>query len=214
MKKGILLFLFLSLPVLMTAQGVWERPTFEEGKEEVTTEKSKSKEDEKYLRGAVTEIDGKVKWVLDLEVPGKSAQEIYDLMLDYLNTLTKGKDQLPGSQVSLVNKEEHVIVATIKEWLIFKSTILALDRTRFNYVLKMECHDGRLKVELGRIKYIYGEEGSKIFTYKAEEWITDKLAMNKKGTRLYRVSGKFRRRTIDRKDELFSEIRELLTKEK
>ena len=78
----------------------------------------------------------------------------------------------------------------------------------------MECHDGRLKVELGRIKYIYGEEGSKIFTYKAEEWITDKLAMNKKGTRLYRVSGKFRRRTIDRKDELFSEIRELLTKEK
>ena len=78
MKKGILLFLFLSLPVLMTAQGVWERPTFEEGKEEVTTEKSKSKEDEKYLRGAVTEIDGKVKWVLDLEVPGKSAQEIYE----------------------------------------------------------------------------------------------------------------------------------------
>ena len=214
MKKNILISLLLSFPMLLTAQGVWERPTFDDGKEEITTESSKSKEDEKYLKGAVTEVDGKVKWVLDLEVPGKSANEIYDIMLKYLNTLTKGEEQLPGSQVSLVNKEEQIIVATMKEWLLFKSTILALDRTKFNYVLKMECYDGRLKVELGRIKYIYGEQGSKIYTYKAEEWITDELAMNKKGTRLYRVSGKFRRRTIDRKDELFSEIREYLTKEK
>ena len=41
---------------------------------------------------------------------------------------------------------------------------------------------------------------------KAEEWITDKYALNKKGTKLSRISGKFRRKTIDRKDNIFQRI--------
>ena len=47
-------------------------------------------------------------------------------------------------------------------------------------------------------------EGQNGILYKAEEWITDKLAVNKKGTRLYPRSGKFRRMTVDRVEAIFN----------
>ena len=40
--------------------------------------------------------------------------------------------------------------------------------------------------------------------YRAEEWITDKEAVNKKGTKLYPKSGKFRRLTVDRVEAIFA----------
>ena len=47
-------------------------------------------------------------------------------------------------------------------------------------------------------------------TYRAEDWITDKWGLNKKQTKLARVSGKFRRKTIDRKDYLFEKLGEMV----
>ena len=49
-------------------------------------------------------------------------------------------------------------------------------------------------------------------TYYANEWITDRYGLNKKKTKLARVSGKFRRKTIDRKDYLFEKFTIALTK--
>ena len=46
--------------------------------------------------------------------------------------------------------------------------------------------------------------------YSAEEWITDDNAVNKKNTRLYPGTAKFRRKTIDRKDMLFETIKNML----
>ena len=60
-----------------------------------------------------------------------------------------------------------------------------------------------------RIYYLYEEERNPQ-TYKAEEWIDDKNALNKKQDKLLRVSAKFRRKTIDRKDYLFRKFDELL----
>lgn len=62
---------------------------------------------------------------------------------------------------------------------------------------------------MSRVKYKYATQG-KSETYLAEKWITDKEAVNKKHTRLYPISGKFRRKTIDRKDEIFETLREAL----
>ena len=45
---------------------------------------------------------------------------------------------------------------------------------------------------------------------RAEEWITDKEGLNKSKTKLSKISGKFRRKTIDRKDEIFATITEAL----
>ena len=46
----------------------------------------------------------------------------------------------------------------------------------------------------------------------AENWITDKYGLNKNKTKLSRMSGKFRKKTIDRKDEIFNTIKVNLLK--
>ena len=62
---------------------------------------------------------------------------------------------------------------------------------------------------MDRISYKYEEERNKQ-VYKAEEWISDDNAVNKKNTKLYRGSAKFRRKTIDRKDQIFETVKNVL----
>lgn len=143
-------------------------------------------------------------------MPGKNAQQIYDIVLNYLVDLVKQENQLEGSSVSLVNKQEHKIAASIKEWLVFKNQFLALDRAKFFFNLLVECSDNHIKVDMRRINYLYEEERGDGAHFRAEEWITDKYALNKKGTKFYKGSGKFRKKTIDRKDELFEAIKNAL----
>ena len=59
-----------------------------------------------------------------------------------------------------------------------------------------------------RIYYLYDEERNPQ-TYNAEEWITDEYGLKKNKDKLSRVSGKFRRKTIDRKDYLFNKMANL-----
>ena len=95
------------------------------------------------------------------------------------------------------------------EWLVFKSIAIYLDQTRFRYVLSVKCDDGKAEVTMSHIRYLY-EENRNPQHYKAEDWITDDEAVNKKNTRLYPNSGKFRRKTIDRKDFIFNKLETLL----
>ena len=206
MKKLIVLMM-LALPMSVIAQNVWEKP--KEEKVEKAEKVKKPNKDEKYLRGAVPIVDGDVQWTLDVDVPGKSAQEIYDKMFKTLTDLTKSEGQLEGSAVTLVNKQDHIVVANVREWLLFSSSLLSLDRTKFNYTLIARCSDGHLNMTMNRISYKYDEERTNQ-VYKAEEWISDDAAVNKKNTKLYRGSAKFRRKTIDRKDQIFETIRNVL----
>jgi colicin import membrane protein len=84
-----------------------------------------------------------------------------------------------------------------------------LDQTRMLYVLKVRCYDGKADIQMANIRYVY-DENRNPQNYTAENWITDKEALNKKGTRVLPVSGKFRRKTIDRKDFLFNKFESLL----
>lgn len=206
MKKLIVLMM-LALPMSVIAQNVWEKP--KEEKVEKAEEVKKPNKDEKYLRGAVPIVDGDVQWTLDVDVPGKSAQDIYDKMFKTLTDLTKSEGQLEGSAVTLVNKQDHIVVANVREWLLFSSSLLSLDRTKINYTLIARCSDGHLNMTMNRISYKYDEERTNQ-VYKAEEWISDDAAVNKKNTKLYRGSAKFRRKTIDRKDQIFETIRNVL----
>ena len=206
MKKLIVLMM-LALPMSAIAQNVWEKP--KEEKVEKAEEVKKPNKDEKYLRGAVPIVDGDVQWTLDVDVPGKSAQDIYDKMFKTLTDLTKSEGQLEGSAVTLVNKQDYIVVANVREWLLFSSSLLSLDRTKFNYTLIARCSDGHLNMTMNRISYKYDEERTNQ-VYKAEEWISDDAAVNKKNTKLYRGSAKFRRKTIDRKDQIFETIRNVL----
>lgn len=178
---------------------LWSSTINSEKKPEMTKEEIQNI----YLApNAVPEVNGEIQWTCDIDVAGKTAQQIYERTLAILDNIIKEPIQLERSKIAITNEKEHNIVATMQEWLTFTSNALVLDRTKMNYVLQALCSDGHLKLILDRITYNYEVQGKKEF-YKAEEWINDKNAVNKKRTRLYPSSGKFRRKTIDRKNELF-----------
>lgn len=205
MKK--LFFTMLALvPLTLWAQdNTWEINEDEDVKQEV---KVKTKVDPKYLKGAVPEVNGQVVFSKHIEAPGKTASQIYDIMLQYMERLTKTSYQI-DSKISSSDAQNHEIVGIYQEWLVFKNTALSLDRTRFFYALRAQCSDGAVDVEMLRIRYLYEEERTPQ-RMTAEEWITDKESVNKKNTKLMPMSGKFRRKTIDRKDYLFNKFESLL----
>ena len=204
MKKLFFTMLAL-LPLTLWAQdNSWEINEDEEVEQEV----KKTKVDPKYLKGAVPEVDGHVVFSKHIEVPGKSAAQIYDIMLQYMERLTKTSNQI-DSKIATADAQKHEIIGAYQEWLVFKKTALTLDRTRLFYVLHTQCSDGAVDIKLMRIRYLYEEERSPQ-RLSAEEWITDKEAVNKKNTKLLPLSGKFRRKTIDRKDFLFNKFESLL----
>lgn len=201
--KKILIALLTVMPLLASAQdNTWERIEVEE--------KSKDNPDAKYLvPNAVPEVDGMVKWQTTLTAEGKTADQIYDILLKQLTKMVAEPNQIANSAVILQDREKHELGAVFHEWLVFKDNVFNLDRTHFNFQLHVSITDGKADVSLDHITYDYDLE-RKPQHYTAEEWITDKYAVNKKHTKLYPISSKFRRKTIDRKDFIFNKFNSLI----
>ena len=200
--KQIITALALTLSMTAAAQdNSWEQ----------TTPSEKAAIDAKYLVGAVPEKDGRVVFETTIKVPGKSRAQLFDEMQKLMTAMTKEPGQLEKSNISTTEPENGLVVGAYQEWLVFKNKPLILDRTRLYYNLVAECSDGKVHLMMNRIYYIYDEERTPL-TYKAEEWITDRYGLNKKQNKLARVSGKFRKKTIDRKDYLFGRFEKALTK--
>lgn len=171
---------------------------------------AKLKEDPKYLEGAITfDEQGKIVFDTEIEAPGKSAAQLYDLVFDYMSGLTQDKES-KASRMALVNKDEHIIVNTMDEWLVFSNSFISLDRTECKYNLIAKITDGKVSLSINHINYIYEEGRQTGFKLPAEEVIIDKVALTKKKNDLARIFGKFRKKTIDRKDQIFSEIAALV----
>lgn len=171
---------------------------------------AKLKEAPKYLEGAITfDEQGKIVFDTEIEAPGKSAAQLYDLVFDYMSGLTQDKES-KASRMALVNKDEHIIVNTMDEWLVFSNSFISLDRTECKYNLIAKITDGKVSLSINHINYIYEEGRQTGFKLPAEEVIIDKVALTKKKNDLARIFGKFRKKTIDRKDQIFSEIAALV----
>lgn len=169
-----------------------------------------AKVDMKYLAGAITYNDeNKIEFTLDTDANGKTAKQIYDIVLKYMSELTQN-DQNIASRVALVNDAEHVIANTMDEWLVFSQSFISLDRTEFKYQLIARISDNHLNLSLCRIIYNYEEGRSTGFKEPAEEVISDKIALNKKQNDLAKIFGKFRKCTIDRKDQIFADLTALV----
>lgn len=171
--------------------------------------------DPKYLLGAVPETEGVVTFQKSLTVTDKSEQQVYDILLAYINNSIMS-NAIPNQQYSRLISEEKgngTIVARIEEYMTFSHVFLNLDRTRFRYLLSAKVTGQKVNITITQVSYYYNEdrEGKNGVNYKAEEWITDKVAVNKKGTRLYPRSGKFRMRTVDRVQEIFEGFKDALT---
>ena len=203
MKHLFIVASLMLLPLAAMAQdNTWEQP-----EKTATTVDPNAK----YLAGAVPEVDGRVIFSTTIKAPGKSAKQIFSALKIDMERITKESNQFEQSRITLADSSKMQVVGSYQEWLVFKNKPLNLDRTRFFYTLIADCRDGEATIQMTRIHYLYDEERLAL-TYRAEEWITDKWGLNKKQTKLARVSGKFRRKTIDRKDYLFDRFTKLLEK--
>lgn len=155
------------------------------------------RDDSKYLAGAVPEVDGKVVFTKEFSIPGMSQAEIYDRLVKWMDArLAKNEN---NSRVVFSDKEKGQIVGTGDEWIVFSSSALSLDRTKILYQLSVTCLPEKCTLEVEKIRFSYREGKEK---YTAEEWITDKYALNKAKTKLVRGLAKWRRKTVDFVDDL------------
>lgn len=186
MNKFTILFLtlFLSLPMAMKAASAKEK-----------------KDDTRYLAGAVPEVEGKVVFSKEFQIPGMSQAQIYDTMTKWMDERLK-ENQNIDSRIVFSDEAKGTIAGIGEEWIVFKSSALSLDRTLMNYQITVTCKPGNCLVELEKLRFTYRETEK----YKAEEWITDKYALNKTKTKLIRGLAKWRRKTVDFADDLFMDV--------
>ena len=150
----------------------------------VSAQKKAQNDDEKYLAGAVPEVDGKVVFTKEFSIPGMSADEIYKRTYAWMEARLKKNENT--SRIVYTTPEEGLIVGIGDEWIVFKSNALSLDRSRITYQLTATCQPEQCTLEISKIRYIYREGEER---YTAEEWITDEYALNKPKTKLVRGLG-------------------------
>ena len=122
----MLIAMMACLPLMGMAQNSWETEN---------TQGQQVNPDQKYLVGAVPVVDGKVQFTKEISAPGKSATQIYDIILKYFTQLTKEDNQLEQSRIVGKDSINHSVAGSYQEWLVFKNKPLVLDRTRFMYTL-------------------------------------------------------------------------------
>ena len=184
--KNLISLLFLCLPFLVHAQT-----------------------DEKYLEGAITLKNGKVTFSTEMVTPAMTKEQIYETILDWANKRFQPSEKM-NARVLFQNPEEGSIAIGGEEYLVFSNSALSLDRTRIYYQMKVLCENGKSNIEMSRIRYWYDEARDGGEKYEAENWIVDEWGLNKSKTKLAPICGKFRKKTIDLKDELFMEIQSVL----
>lgn len=164
-----------------------------------------NEQDPKYGKGAVPQDEnGMVCFTQAVAIPdGMSADMCYEILLNW----AKGRFAKPYAQAGRILNEDasaHRYIFHVDQMIYFKSTALSADESNISYNFSVSVKDGAFTMKMTDIKYRYEEGregGGKIFP--AEDWITDKEAYNRKGTKFLKSTGKFRIKTIDLKDILF-----------
>lgn len=187
MNKLTILFLtplLVCLPLTMNADALKEK-----------------KDDTGYLAGAVPEVDGKVVFSKEFQIPGMTQAQVFDTAMKWMEKRLK-ENKNEESRVVYSNVNESTIAGVGEEWIVFSSSALSLDRTLINYQITIVAKPENCLVELEKIRYTYRD----VEKYKAEEWITDKYALNKTKTKLVRGLAKWRRKTVDFANDLFIDV--------
>jgi hypothetical protein len=141
--------------------------------------------------------------------PAMTKEQIYETILNWANKRFQPTEKM-NARVLFQNPEEGSIAIGGEEYLVFSTSALALDRTRIYYQMKITCEHEKSNIEMSRIRYWYDEARNGGEKYEAENWIVDEWGLNKSKTKLAPICGKFRKKTIDLKDELFMEIQSVL----
>lgn len=160
----------------------------------------------KYLaQDAVVMKDGKVVFsdVVKL-AQGCSHQQARTVAMEWLG---KYLEQGNKGRNRIVTDEGMKVVAVAQKELVFQRSAFAYDKADMEYVITLYIKDGECTLDIDRIRYNYND-GNGYETIVAENYITYADAVNKKGTKLLPITGKFRRKTIDAAEEIFTSFRE------
>lgn len=179
----LLLIFFINIPLSINAN----------------EDKNKTKRDDpKYLINAVPEVNGKIVFSKEYKIAGMSKIDIFNRIHNWMG---KNLDAMKNekSRIAYSNKDEGVIAGMAEQWIVFSSTALSLDRTLIDYQLTAYCSTGYCKLTLSKIRYTYEEKEH----YVAENWISDKYALNKKKTKIVPGLAKWRINTIDLANDTF-----------
>ena len=168
----------------------------------------------KYLEGAIVEKDGKVYFERSIKGPTLSREHVYKTA--YLWLEDHLDDEGVKNPMIFENKEEpNTWMASVPEhFLVFKKTMISVDRTFIKYRIRLTADEESLKMEIWDITYEYYPGSAKEpERYTAEKCITDEYALDKTRTKLNRITSKFRIKTIDMVDEYAKELELLLNAE-
>ena len=186
MRRILVLLIAAVLPVLVAAQ-------------------DKNVALDKYLqKEAVPVKDGKVVFSESLHVmEGYSSAQLADIAKKCLEgIIAEGK----GKKNMIVSEKENSVAAVYQTDLVFQNTSLSLDKASMECLLMLNFKDGKCWLDVDRIKYAYND-GTGMETILAEDYITYGNSVNKKGTKLLPITGKFRKGTIDAMDAVFAAFR-------
>lgn len=155
---------------------------------------------------AVPVVNGEVEWVCNLPNTGKTDAQLRKGVDEFFKKL---KSQKAVTTVTALPSTDGSQSYAVVEVLTFTANFISLDQTQFSYVLEAKEQNGNASLTMSNLRYNY-KQNNKMERYSAEEWIVDKYAVNKKHTRLLPITGKFRRKTIDRKNELFQQFKDIV----
>lgn len=170
-----------------------------------------------YLAGAVPEQDGKVCFSATIPAEGRTAAQIYAGLSQWASfRFSAGVESGEWTDANYfkntdfaaireADAEQGLIVCAANEEMVFTNKMLAKDYTLISYTLRLEVMEGAVAATMTDIIYTYtlAEDDPERIT--AEDWISDAEAINKKG-QLHRTVARFRIKTVDLANELFTEI--------
>ena len=211
MKSLILTLMVAMLPFCVNAQntGIF-------GKKNTST---KVTDFTPYMQGAVPVENGLVTFSKTFTATGKSKEDLYRQIASwasarYMPNIENGKWTDPDYFRNLAYSSVKVsgdssdpktqIVCQGYEEIVFTNRILERDYAEIEYKLNIKINDGSVKATMTNIAYVYTFTSEKE-RVAAEAYITDETAFNKKGN-FIKQNRKFRVKTVDLANELFSEI--------
>lgn len=163
---------------------------------------------EKYLKaGAVPTVEGKVVFTDSVSiVDGYTSDQINTLARAWVDSFLKGRDV---ARNRVVKDENGRIDVMAQQEIVFANNAFSYDKATMNYVVSLNSSPDKCIIAISRISYNYND-GTTTEVILAEDYITDENSVNKKGTRLTPITGKFRRKTIDAAEEIFTSFQEMV----
>lgn len=160
-----------------------------------------SDQEAKYL-APIPEENGKVYLIRELELPANTnSDETFAKLQTWFSRCMQ--DSRISQHINIPTELPQTLQSQVVQLITFSSGLLSLDTTEMTYVVSVSLQGNKIVLKMSHISYKYNGENRdrKMLRYTAEEFISDRVALNKKHTKLILGYKKFRIKTIDLIDE-------------